>query len=278
MTKRLKMTSTQCLLTRVEEPYPFKETRGSIMRTLGFLTLVAIGATLMQITARAQAQAEPKPLPPLKIVLVGDSTVASGGGWGQEFAALLKPQAQCVNVASPGRSSKSFRDEGRWEKALEQKPDYVFIQFGHNDMPGKGPERETDPQTTYPENLKRYVQEARAIGAKPILVTPLTRRFWTPDGHIKSDLITYAQAVIQVAKDNHVPLVDLHARSIEQFNTIGRAAARQYDRHHDDPTKPDATHLSDFGAQATALLVAHEVQNVEPELGIYLNLPLQPHK
>lgn len=227
-------------------------------------------------TAEAQTTPEPKALPAIKIVLAGDSTVAPNGGWGAAFADLLKPEAQCVNLASPGRSSKSFRDEGRWKKVLDEKPDYIFIQFGHNDMPGKGPERETDPKTTYSENLKRYVEEGRAIGAKPILVTPLTRRFFGADGRIKSDLIPYALAVIQVAKDNHVPLVDLHARSIEQFNNIGRAAAKQYDRRPDDPTKPDATHLSKFGEHETALLVAHEVKNVEPELGNYVNLPDPP--
>ena len=238
---------------------------------IGMMAIALMQQILPQ--AQTQATAEPKPLAPLKIVLVGDSTVAPGGGWGQEFAALLKPQAQCVNVASPGRSSKSYRDEGRWKKALALKPNYIFIQFGHNDMPGKGPERETDPRTSYPENLVRYVAEARAIGAKPILVTPLTRRFWTADGRNRSDLVAYAQAASRVAKENDVPLVDLHARSVEQFNAIGRTAAKQYDRPNPDPTKPDATHLSEFGAQQTALLVAREVQRVEPELGKYVNLP-----
>ena len=239
-------------------------------------SVMAMMITLPSAEAQTAPEPEQKPLSPIKIVLAGDSTVAPGGGWGTAFAELLRPEAQCVNLSSAGRSSKSFRDEGRWKKVLDQKPDYIFIQFGHNDMPGKGPERETDPKTTYPENLKRYVEEARAIGAKPILVTPLTRRFFGPDGRIKSDLVPYALAVIQVAEDNDVPLVDLHARSIEQFNTIGRTAAKQYDRPHDDPAKPDATHLSEFGAHATALLVAREVKNVEPELGDYVNLPAEP--
>jgi lysophospholipase L1-like esterase len=52
----------------------------------------------------------------------------------------------------------------------------MLIQFGHNDMPGKGPERETDPKTTYRENLSRFVDEARAAGAQPILVTSIPRR------------------------------------------------------------------------------------------------------
>ncbi|MDQ3813255.1 MAG: pectate lyase, partial [Armatimonadota bacterium] len=183
----------------------------------------------------------------VRIVLVGDSTVAPNGGWGPAFAKSFGPQAEVINLAAGGRSSKSFRDEGRWQKALEQKPDYILIQFGHNDQPGKGPERETDPNTTYYENMARYVDEARAIGAKPILVTSLTRRHFTPAGQIKSDLVPYVEAVTKVAADKNVPLLDLHARSIEQLNTIGPQAAAEYDRPGDDPTKPDRTHLSEKG-------------------------------
>jgi lysophospholipase L1-like esterase len=247
------------------------------MKIFTYLAVTAVGATLLQMMpiARAQAQTEPKPLPPITIVLVGDSTVASGGGWGSEFAKLLAPEAHCVNLAVGGRSSKSYWDEGRWNKVVEQKPNYVFIQFGHNDMPGKGPARETDPNTTYSQNLKHYIEEARALGAKPILVTPLTRRFFR-EGQIKSDLVAYAQAATQVAKDNDVPLVDLHARSIEQLNAMGKPAALKYDRPGADPTQHDKTHLSDVGAQATAVLVAREVQTVEPELGKYITLPVPP--
>ena len=52
----------------------------------------------------------------------------------------------------------------------------MLIQFGHNDQPGKGPERETSPETTFREYMSRYVDEARWAGSKPVLVTSLTRR------------------------------------------------------------------------------------------------------
>src|SRR5213594_3619893 len=90
---------------------------------------------------------------PIKIVLVGDSTVNDEGGWGTGFRASFGPPIECINLAKNGRSSKSFRDEGLWTPALDAKPNYVLIQFGHNDNPGKGPERETDPETTYRGNL-----------------------------------------------------------------------------------------------------------------------------
>src|SRR5262249_5100375 len=131
----------------------------------------------------------------IKIVLVGDSTVQDSSGWGPGFKKLLDSRVVCINAARGGRSSKSFINEGSWAKALAEKPDYVRIQFGHTDQPGKGPERETDPATTYPQWMARYVDESRAIGARPVLITSLTRRNFDADGKIRSDLGPYAEAV-----------------------------------------------------------------------------------
>ncbi|MGP3965077.1 GDSL-type esterase/lipase family protein [Nonomuraea sp. 3N208] len=110
----------------------------------------------------------------MQILLVGDSTVTDFDGWGPGFRARLVPGTECLNHAMGGRSSKSYRDEGFWDKALATRADHVLIQFGHNDQPGKGPERETDPETEYAANLARYVTEARAAGMRPALVTSLT--------------------------------------------------------------------------------------------------------
>lgn len=89
---------------------------------------------------------------PVIIALVGDSTVNDQGGWGPGFAASFGPPVKVMNFALNGRSSKSFRDEGRWQPVLNAKPNYVLIQFGHNDNPSKGPARETDAKTTYRAN------------------------------------------------------------------------------------------------------------------------------
>src|ERR1700710_542658 len=110
------------------------------------------------------------------IVLVGDSTVNDRTGLGVGFKQFVSDGAVVTNMAQNGRSSKSFRTEGHWATALTLKGDYYLIQFGHNDEPGKGPDRETDPSTTFTENMGRYVDEARAMGAQPILVTSLVRR------------------------------------------------------------------------------------------------------
>ena len=141
-----------------------------------------------------------QPLPPVRVVLVGDSTVNDEGGWGPGFRASFGPDVEVVNLAKNGRSSKSFRGEGLWAPALTGKPDYILIQFGHNDGPGKGPDRETDPKTTFRENMTRYVEEARAAGAQPVLVTSIVRRVFTADGKIKRDsLVPYVEAVRELA-------------------------------------------------------------------------------
>ena len=80
----------------------------------------------------------------VRIVMVGDSTVTDEVGWGLGFKQHVQDSADCINLAWNGRSSKSFIAEGLWERALAARADYILIEFGHNDMPGKGPDRETD--------------------------------------------------------------------------------------------------------------------------------------
>ncbi len=77
----------------------------------------------------------------------------------------LTPNVDCVNLARNGRSSKSYYDEGIWQNVLAQHADYILIQFGHNDMPGKGPARETDPETTYAANMRRYIDRGAGRGS-----------------------------------------------------------------------------------------------------------------
>lgn len=226
---------------------------------LMLLAVIAPGSTLVAEEAEC-------------VVLVGDSTVASNSGWGDSFGGMLREDVKCVNLAKGGRSSKSYRDEGWWEKVLAEQPTWVFIQFGHNDQPGKGPKRETDPKSTFRENLRRYVKEAREAGAKPVLVTSLTRRLFDSNGKIDPEklepvtmpngfsLTEYAKATKAVAKELDVPLIDLNTLSVRQINELGPEAAEQFD------SKPgDKTHLNEYGAKQTAQLVADEVRQTAPE-------------
>ncbi|MGO8759019.1 MAG: GDSL-type esterase/lipase family protein [Terracidiphilus sp.] len=207
---------------------------------------------------------------PVKIVLVGDSTVNVGGGWGPGFCADLAANVECVNLARNGRSSKSYYDEGLWQNALAAHADYILIQFGHNDMPGKGPARETDPETTYAANMRRYIVQARAVGERPVIVTSLSRRNYR-DGALVEDLTEYAKAAKRVAEEEMVPVIDLNAESVRLLKTMTQEQADQFDAvAHPDATgttTPDRTHLNAHGAEVFGRMVADDLARICPELG-----------
>ncbi|PPT73811.1 lysophospholipase [Xanthomonas arboricola pv. populi] len=181
-----------------------------------------------------------KPFAASKIVLVGDSTTAVQGGWGPSFCAQhVTSSLSCLNLARGGRSTSSYRAEGSWEIALHElrsggyRQVVVLIQFGHNDQPGK-PGRSTDLATEFPANLRRYVAEARAAGAIPVLVTPLTRRQFER-GQLVDDLGPWAEATRKVAQELQVPLIDLHARSRALVQGMGPVLAMRLAKRPADP-------------------------------------------
>lgn len=229
-------------------------------------SLGLIGGELAGRFFRRIAAAEPTSKK-VRVVLVGDSTVTDASGWGKACADLVTPVGECLNFARSGRSSKSFYDEGHWKKALAEKPDYVLMQFGHNDQPGKGPERETEPETTYRANLERYVDEARAAGAKPVIVTSLTRRIFTPEGKIAGELLPYVEAARATAHKRKVPLVDLYAASVEVAERLGPKGSEVLGPPHPKlKGRVDGTHLSADGAKQIAPLVAQSLIIAAPEL------------
>jgi lysophospholipase L1-like esterase len=166
----------------------------------------------------------------VRIILVGDSTMAVQSGWGPGFCALLSPRVDCVNMARSGRSSLSYRTEGAWAHVMDvlkqnnqYQASYVLIQFGHNDQPGK-PGRSTDLATEFPANLTQFVEEARSAGAKPVLITPLERRVFR-NGKLSNGLLPWADATRKVAVEQHVPLIDLNAMSFTAMQAMGQAEA-----------------------------------------------------
>lgn len=199
-----------------------------------FAALVA--AIVLQTAAPQAIAPPPTPIQPIsasKIILVGDSTTAVIGGWGPSFCAdHVTSFAACVNLARGGRSSSSYRVEGSWDLALGEMSTpgyvrtYVLIQFGHNDQPGK-PGRSTDLATEFPDNLRRYVAEARQRGAVPILLTPLTRRQFV-DGELQNDLIPWADAVIAVGRETNTPVVDLNRASAAAVQALGPTLSARF--------------------------------------------------
>lgn len=211
--------------------------------------------------------------PQIRILMIGDSTVATYTkppqdrpdltGWGQVFGEFFNDDVTILNRAASGRSSKSFIKEGRWKKAVAEQADYLFIQFGHNDCPGKG-DRTTDPATTYQDYLRQYIDEARAVNIKPVLVTPMTRRRFQ-NGMIWTTLRPYADAMLKVGREKNVPVIDLHQKSVALYNQLGDEKSADF-----SPSKSDRTHFSGKGAREIARLVAEEIPKAVPDLKPYL--------
>ncbi|MFT3753125.1 MAG: rhamnogalacturonan acetylesterase [Paludibacter sp.] len=169
---------------------------------------------------------------PVTVFMIGDSTMANKvekafpeNGWGMALGELLQSNALVHNVAQNGRSSKSFIAEGRWDSVRNKlaKGDFVIIQFGHNDSKPDSTRR-TDPQTTYKENLRRFITETRAKGGNPILCTSIVRRSFGKDGKLTDTHGGYPQAMREVAHELNVPLVDLQKLTEEAVNKRGEEA------------------------------------------------------
>ncbi|MGP7796706.1 rhamnogalacturonan acetylesterase [Sphingomonas sp. CLY1604] len=260
-----------------------------------------LAAMLLAAAGAAPAQLTPPPgsppvkrIEPSKVILVGDSTTAVIGGWGPAFCAdHVTSFLACVNLARGGRSSGNYRWEGSWDVARNEmrvsgyRRTWVLIQFGHNDQPGK-PGRSTDLATGFPENLRRYVREVRALGATPILVTPLTRRIFE-GGTLVDDLAPWAAATRQVAAELKVPLLDLHADSRAAVQALGPTVSQMFAQlpAGTQATGPaaapvatevqvqplatpklsfDNTHLGKAGAAFFATIVTKELAEAVPEM------------
>jgi len=232
-----------------------------------------------------------------RIILAGDSTQAARSGYGDALCGRFAPSVVCVNMAKGGRSSKSYRAEGSWGQVLavlqanRSDTTYVLMQFGHNDQPGKGERSTTLPE--FAANLSRYVQEIRAVGATPVLITPLTRRQFK-EGKLIRSLEEWAQATRNVAMKTRSPLLDLHRDSVAAIETMGALEATTLAQApppdaviaaaktgttieapkpaHADPDNPefDYTHLGAKGAEYFATIVVKELREAVPQLATQL--------
>ena len=242
--------------------------------------------------------------------IIGDSTAAkkdlSTGsperGWGMALQCYFdSAYIRVDNHAVNGRSSKSFIDEGRWDKVLSaMKPgDYVIIQFGHNDEK-PAVERHTDPGSTFDYNLAKFVRETRERGGIPILMNPVVRRNFAQkplknDDDEKLRNTTFADGSKLVEGDS---LIDTHGL----YKVAPRDVARRMNCHfidanqitHDleqslgvegskklhmwykpgeEPSLPqgrqDNTHYNIYGAQVVAKLLAEALIEEIPVLSKY---------
>lgn len=245
-----------------------------------FLTIsLYIAITISALTLSAQ-NAPPRegdiprrPGTSVRIDLVGDSTQTDNAGYGRGFCANLTEQADCLNMAKGGASTKTFRQQGLWDKSLATHPDYMLIQFGHNDMETPEHLDRQVPMADYENNLRNFVTEARQHGIKPVLVTPLSRRYFGQDGKVHSDLLAHAETMKRVAGEMQVPLIDLQDASIDYLNSIGEAKGNDLGitkKDEDGQTIPDKTHLNWEGSYVFGRMVAVGLGKAVPALAQYV--------
>ncbi|GAA5509425.1 rhamnogalacturonan acetylesterase [Novipirellula caenicola] len=249
----------------------------SLTRWIAMLALLASVAHLPSAATAADA---------FTIFMIGDSTMADKPlipenperGWGQLLPLYFNPNVTIDNHATNGRSSKSFRSEGRWDGVLQriQPGDYVIIQFGHNDEKSDQA-RHTDPFGSYTENLRRYAKEASELGAIPILATPVVRRVFDDKGVLQPTHGEYPEAVRKLANEIDVPLLDMTLRSRELLKRLGKARSEQlfiwtvpgeYSRFPEGNS--DNTHFNALGATRMCDLAVAEIQAKVPELAAHL--------
>ena len=221
------------------------------------------------------------------IHLMGDSTMAdkdiSGGnperGWGMVFENFVDDSVRVINYAKNGRSTKSFIDEGLWNKvkASIRPGDYVFIEFGHNDQKA-GKEKVYAPAWgAFQDNLRMFIGTARELGATPVLLTPVARRHFN-DGVLDEDTHgDYPEAMKAVAEETGTVLIDMEAATIDWLKAAGDEASREYFMWVEPGTcaaipggRQDNTHSNARGARRNCDIVCDSIRVKLPEIAAHL--------
>ncbi len=217
------------------------------------------------------------------LYIAGDSTVVDQtqepwAAWGQMLPLFFNSTISIANEAESGETIRSFVGERRFDKVMStiRPGDYLMIQFGHNDQkPGNG---YVPAATDFKTYLARYITEARAHGATPILVTPMNRRNFDASGKIVQPLGDYPEAMREVAAEQKVALIDLNALSKPLFEAMGEAGTLHAFVHYPANTFPDQpeelkdnTHFNSYGAYELARAIVQNIRDQKLPLARYLH-------
>ncbi len=193
----------------------------------------------------------------ITVYLAGDSTVTDQptepwNSWGQMLPRFFKPGVAVANHAESGESFKSSIGARRFEKIFStiRPGDYLFMQFGHNDMKDRAP----DALASYKVNLERFVDEARKHGATPVLITSMERKA----GVERDTLGEYPATVRAVAKEKKAALIDLHAMSRILYRALGADLGKAFQ---------DGTHHNNYGSYELARCVVEGIRQNKLGLG-----------
>ena len=241
-------------------------------------------------------------LPQLKarptVYLAADSTVQSYSqaeapqtGWGQQLWQCMAGAALCRedtrpgcpfpqerryhlpgitvdNCAMAGRSSRSFREEGRLADidSCLKPGDYLVVQFGHNDANREKTERYV-PVEKFGASLQPYLDAANRHGATCIFVSPVAMRVFDENGVCHPSFPEYRNAMAAFAKQNGAVWLDLGAATAAAVTATGAEHAKSLYLWHGE--KQDDAHLQQAGAlrfaRAFAELVLH---STDPRLNV----------
>ncbi len=217
----------------------------------------------------------------IRILMIGDSTMANKDtskgsperGWGMVLQDFFTDAVEVDNHAQNGRSTKSFINEGRWDKVLARiRPgDYVFIQFGHNDEKYNKEKVYTAPGVTFDANLRRFVMEARQRGGIPVLFNAIVRRKF--DGErLTNTHRDYLLPPRRVAEETAAYFVDANAITHGIVEAMGPEDSKRLFMWlpKGSPSHPkglqDDTHLNVYGAHRVAWSLISAVCNQIPRL------------
>lgn len=228
----------------------------------------------------------------INVFMAGDSTMAikqvkafPETGWGMPFSIFFDESVTVINRAKNGRSTRTFISEGLWESITSElkEGDYVVIQFGHNDQSKKKVDRYTSPEQ-YTENLMNFIAQVRAKKAHPLLMTPVTRRYFDEAGNIKQTHPIYSDLVRDVAAKTKVDFIDMDSVTREYFQAMGDESSRlrymqlEANVHPNYPKGvDDNTHFNELGAREVAQLVLAQMRKINHPLVNKLRVPDPKH-
>lgn len=236
-----------------------------------FLTIEVGG----EAPALSKIRIEPAPQGVRTIFLCGDSTVVDQdnepwASWGQMFPWFWNANIAIANYAESGERADTFIGAGRLRKVLSvlQAGDYVFVEFGHNDQkidaqPGKG------AYYFFSQQLKIFIDQVRAKGGIPVLVSPTHRRNFDSEGHIVETHLDYPEAMEWLARREGVAFIDLHRMSATFYEALGVEDSKSAFVHFKAGSYPgmpsdvaDNTHFNPYGAYELAKCVVGAMQSM----------------
>lgn len=214
----------------------------------------------------------------MKIFMMGDSTMKYNNifrypqvGWGQVLHLFARNDVLIEDHAENGRSTKSFKEEGRFDVILNRMSlgDFVICSFGHNDEKIQDPTRYTEPYGSYQDNLLYYAQEVEKRGGHIVFATPITRHKFE-NGRCVNTHGDYPKAMLDFAKQHGYTCIDLTRLTMDLYTKLGEEQTKKfhmifpkgmYDCHPE--AKDDHSHLRYEGGLMVCELFVRAIEKTD---------------